>query len=110
VYSADERDEFARTGTRPGIDADEPFAPGTRRLTRTPRGRLKALAVVMAILAVTGLVNLAAPGIPHWYTYTRSALALVAAPLFFAVARTDRSVPWLVRLASRSPCSGSSSM
>jgi hypothetical protein len=53
----------------------------------------------MAILAVTGLVNLAAPGIPHWYTYARSALALVAAPLFFAVARADRSVPWFVRLA-----------
>lgn len=45
------------------------------------------------------MVNLSAPGIPHWYTYVRSALSVVAALLFLTVARAVRPVPLLVRLA-----------
>jgi hypothetical protein len=29
MYSTAERDEFARTGARPGIDVDEPFVAGS---------------------------------------------------------------------------------
>lgn len=99
MYSAEEREDFERTGIKPGRYVDHPAAGGKRRRMRTARGRLMALAIVLAILAVIGPVTFGAMGSPQWYTYTRSALSILAAGLFFTVARVRRPVSFLVPAA-----------
>jgi len=84
MYSAGEREEFQRSGIRPGLETSRRTFP-----RRTPRSRLKALAIV----------SMSSAGTARWYNFVVAASTLAGALTFWAVATVRCPSPGLVRTA-----------